>query len=427
MQKKAVIESRGSVSYIRELRQLPPGVRRFFMSEPFLGAAFGLFQLLFNLHMLAYGVTEVEIGTILAAGTLMMAAAAVPAGLTADRIGRKPVLVTGLLLITAGHAAAAFGTTLAAFMGAQLLISVGMAMMVSTEIPLLYNYCRNPRQQTQTYNLMFALFTMFIGLGTLAGGYLPALFGEGGGAGYQQTMLVMAACTAVTAVSRMFLPAETREKQQGWGWSSIASQRPSRNTMKYIGFSLIAGAAHGLLIPYYNVILAFRFEWTDTMIAWLLTGTGVIASLTAFAAPVLLDKWGVRKVSVVLLIQAVLTTFLLATLLPLAVFLLFFLFRHGSFLTFVNVIEGKAMEATKDSQRSLHASLRMIGRNLGTAAGSYAAGFLLAAQAYGSIFLWTAVLIAASGIYFYWVMLPSLEDDLSLSSAERFNQGEKRK
>ncbi|PYZ95105.1 hypothetical protein CR194_06210 [Salipaludibacillus keqinensis] len=405
-------------TYIKELWQLPSGVRKFLGSEPFLGIAFGLNQLLFNLHMLSHGVSEVQIGTILAMGTLIVALGAIPFGIIADKYGRKRVLVSGLYAIAIGHLVMALGTDITHFATGKASVSLGMSMMISTEIPLLFRYCKTKKQQTQTYNLMFAFFTMFIGLGTLLGGYLPSLI-DTNHDHYQNTLLVMTVSMTIVATARLFLPyegdrprKEIKERHSLSWFKKMLQYRPSKHTLIFVGFSVFAGMSHAVLIPYYNVILTFRFEWSDTLVAWLLTANGFVASLTALSIPILLEKWGLKRVAYAMFFLSIITTILLALVLPLTAFIFFFLLRNGGFNSLNNVVEGKAMEATGDEERSLHAALRLIGKNIGSTIGAYLTGFVLAAQNYYLPFLLSALILTMAFIYFRWIMLKPLEADL---------------
>jgi EmrB/QacA subfamily drug resistance transporter len=68
---------------------------------------------------------------------IVFAALLVPAGRIADRIGRKRVFVTGLLLFSAASALCAVAPTIPFLVGARVLQAAGAAMMIPTTLGLL--------------------------------------------------------------------------------------------------------------------------------------------------------------------------------------------------------------------------------------------------------------------------------------------------
>ncbi|GGK14047.1 multidrug efflux MFS transporter NorA [Caldalkalibacillus thermarum] len=399
--------------YISELLSLPRGVKQFLLSEPLLGIAFGLYTLLFNLHLLGVNMTEVEIGKLTALGTFAMAVFAIPCGLLADRVGRKKILVSGLGLIAASYYIIACGSFFHQFLLAQLVWALGMAMMLSAEIPLLFAYCQTKKQQTQTYNMMFAVFTLFTGLGTMLGGLLPRWL-DPAHEHYRGTMLVMAATMTLVTLARSFLPAEQQTRSRcGQYRFSFKQSIPSRHVLIFVGFSFFAGAAFSVLVPYFNIIVKFRLEWSDTAVAALLTLNGLVLSAASFLTPYLLERWGLRRISFILFVLTVASSVILAIFLPVWLFIAFFLLRSGAFVAWFNVVEGQSMQTTPDEERSMHASLRSITRNLGSTAAAYLGGIILAYENYWLPFLLSGAVVLGAYIYYRVLMLHSMEKELN--------------
>ncbi|WP_052476453.1 MFS transporter [Cohnella kolymensis] len=156
---------------------LSPGVRRFIGTESLFGIGAGILALILNLHLLQLGFNEKEIGQITSLGALATGLLSLPAGFLIRVTGRKPMLVFGmaaaaLSLIGFGTAASTLGVTVC-----QLVWSLGMTAIVTSEIQLIFEYCRDKREETTAYSLLFAVFTLFTGIGTLLGGLLPNWLG----------------------------------------------------------------------------------------------------------------------------------------------------------------------------------------------------------------------------------------------------------
>ena len=65
---------------------------------------------------------------------LVFAAVMVPAGLLADRYGRKRILLLALVVLCAGSLACAYADTSTQFLAARILLGVGAAMVVPAAV-----------------------------------------------------------------------------------------------------------------------------------------------------------------------------------------------------------------------------------------------------------------------------------------------------
>ncbi|MEY9095400.1 MFS family permease [Paenibacillus sp. RC84] len=183
------------------------GVRRFLATEALYGIGIGLYSLALNLHLLALGASGGQIASISAVGILIMGIGALPAGMLAGKIGRKPMLLAGSMLVAAGAALFATGRSLPVWYAAQAVASAGFMCIETTEIQLLFRYCRSRREESRAFHGMFAVFTAFTGLGNLVGGILSRA--DASAAGHAPSLYASAVCIAVLSLLRLrLLPAE---------------------------------------------------------------------------------------------------------------------------------------------------------------------------------------------------------------------------
>ncbi|MBE3562361.1 MAG: hypothetical protein IMX05_01330 [Hydrogenibacillus schlegelii] len=78
--------------------------------------------------------------------------------MAAERFGRKRLFVTGIALMGAGYAASAVAFSLWGIIFVQLVAAVGMALLVTTEVQLLFRCAGTPELETRSYGWMFAVF-----------------------------------------------------------------------------------------------------------------------------------------------------------------------------------------------------------------------------------------------------------------------------
>lgn len=144
---------------------------------------------------------------------LAMAFGAPLGGRLLDRIGSRPVILTGLSLLTAGMIAFNFiDTRLISFLIAGGLVGLGLASLLGA--PLRYILLAEARQEDRASSQ--ALLTTFTSVGQLLSGAIvggvAASFGGGLG-GYHRAFLTMGALTLVMVVLALGLANRSREQE----------------------------------------------------------------------------------------------------------------------------------------------------------------------------------------------------------------------
>lgn len=422
--------------YWRDLLRLPAGVRRFLATEALYGIAIGMYALVLNLHLLSKGLKETQVGTLASTGILIMGLLAIPVALLADRVGRKRLLVGGIAFIAAGQICFAQSSGMAAFFAAQTLVSVGLTLVETTEVQLLFHYCRSRKEETRAFSLMFAVFTAFTGVGTLIAGRLSDVSAVGGA--YRMPLLLAGLVLLVHCVARgVWLPAEkqaavngaraesrplvaqaesaSRDAQaESVSLEAQAADRdgiidPSQRRRKLPGarlwlFSLLLALIGGALAmtgSFLNVIVKYRLDWTDGRVSLLLAAAGFVLFVSSLLTPYVSERFGSNAaIACAFAVNTILFAVLFVAM-PAWVFSVLLLLRGGASTMLSNLVDSRLMSAFRERDRNLFAGMRAVFRSMGSAGASYGAGFILAGGDYRTPFLWTAACLGV-GWFFYW-------------------------
>jgi EmrB/QacA subfamily drug resistance transporter len=86
---------------------------------------------------LAFGASQSDIVWMINIYTITLAALLLPLGAVGDRWGRKPVLITGLVVFCAASAAAGLAPTIEVMLAARLLCGVGAAMIMPVTLAVI--------------------------------------------------------------------------------------------------------------------------------------------------------------------------------------------------------------------------------------------------------------------------------------------------
>jgi len=85
--------------YADRVRKFSRNARLYLLNVVIIGAAMGIFRLLFNFYVLSLGYNEALVGSLITISSLTALLAALPMGYLADLIGRKnSLLLSGALM-----------------------------------------------------------------------------------------------------------------------------------------------------------------------------------------------------------------------------------------------------------------------------------------------------------------------------------------
>jgi len=431
-------------SYFRETLQMSEGARRFLTSEALYGIGIGLYTLVLNYYLLAMGLTEAKVGGIVSTGILVMGGLAIPVSLLAGKAGRKPLLVSGVFAVAGGVALFASGSGEIRFYAAQILISMGLCCIETTEVQLLFSYSRSRKEETRSFSLMFAVFTMFVGAGTLLGGMIPGWLSgsadpEGAAAGYRAVLFCAAGTLAALGLLRaLWLPPEHRggrmaeanseggltaqaagsrqsagsaatPQESGRGPKTFVWRKPSRTVWTLACYTFISGISFAMIGGFLNVMVKHRTGWEDSAISLLLTANGILLFIASLLTPWVLERFGTAKAFRWVYLGNALLAFVLSMQLPVAMFAMLLLMRGGGFTMLSNMIDSQSMSALHERDRNIYAGMRSVFRSVGSAGATYTAGLLLAGGRVELPFAVTGVMLLLGYGYYYKFVQPLLQ------------------
>ena len=214
-----------------------------------------------------HGTDLSSLSWVLNAYSITFAAVLVPAGRWADRIGRRQMLVAGLVVFTLGSILSGIAPGVAELIGARVVQAVGAGMMVPASLSLLLAAVPGPAR-AQAIGTWSAIGALGAGLGPVIGGSLVQL-------SWRWVFWINVPIGVIAVVLALrFLP-ESRDE-------SVES-RPD-----LLGAVLVAGAVASMALA---LVKAPDWGWTSTRFLGLLVvavacSVGMVARSARHAAPV---------------------------------------------------------------------------------------------------------------------------------------------
>jgi multidrug resistance protein len=274
-------------------------------------AIYGLLIPVFPEYAPRLGVDESVIGVVFGIYAAMLLIFSIPMALLSDRVGRRPLIVAGMLLLALATALFGFSTTVEHLIVARTVQGISAAATWSAGLALLAETC-DPARLGEKMGIALSA----VGFGTVIGPVLGGLLFEY--LGYTATFLIPAALVAAVGLAVFAVPVRTcRQKRSG--------MLPPGSLLPLAACAVavvaVAGT-YGIVDPYLPVHLHTAFLASPATIGLVFAVLAVAAILAQPVAGRIYDRYGgsrhligggliLSAVAIVAAIQA--PTLLLAT------------------------------------------------------------------------------------------------------------------
>ncbi len=372
--------------------------------------AFGVIQ---GLYILSLGFNETVLGTILSFRMLAAAIASVPAGIISDRMGRKPVLIAGGLLTTAGYLGMSVVSSPFLMILFSCIVGVSQACQMTSGTPLLAESSTN-KDRSRLFGVNFSLSNAVNMVGSLLGGFLPRqLRGLGTVLAYRIALAVFSFVTlaGVTPAARI------AEKRNGFRngddgnastWliairelAALYKTASQRAVLALLSYNVLIGFGAGLVIPYFNVFLSRKLGVDTAVVGLILSFSQGATAVAGLISPILANRHG--KIATVVGTQVASIPFLLLIALPPNIYLVSFaLFMRSALMNMSNPVASTfSMEIVPAEHRGKVSSLMRIADNLTRAASAIVAGWIMTNWSYEVPYFFTAALYLLASLVYY--------------------------
>jgi len=327
--------------YARSFTGFERDARIFLLTTLVYGVALSLWWVDFNLYLTALGFDPAFIGIAGTAGSAAGVLIAFPAGILADRIGRRLVLALGTGGATLALAGLLFTTSAPAILALAAAMGAANQVFFVVQSPFLMERSL-PEHRNELFSLQFAISNVTNVGAALLGGAVAAVIGSAAGVGssdpsvYRILLVIMVVAAALSTVTVLALSDDRPRRRRDWRtleqrhddpWAGepIAARpdrppvtrrarlgipRPANPRVFWQllipGFLISLGA--GQVIPYLNVFVERKFELDLAALNVIFAFTSLGTAIAIMVQPALARRFG--KVGSVVLVQGVSIPFL---------------------------------------------------------------------------------------------------------------------
>ena len=398
-------------TYALRLKAFQPNARLFLTNVIILGAAMGIYRLLFNFFVLSLGYDEAFLGNLVTTSSLTALLAALPMGYLADLIGRKTSLLASGIFLCLSLVGMVLWPTAGMLYAMNILSGLAQSLAGVTASPFMME---NSGEQERTYLFSFSMGLQMAAasLGAWIGGYLPTWVANYFGVdpqssqAYAGALGISALVAALSLLPLVLLRSQPRRHSERSVFMPLTYARSHpRLLSKLVLPLLITSIGAGMIMPFMNVFFREVHSQPDPVIGALFAWGALAMGLGLLIAPPLGERMG--KIQLVVITQGLSIPFLV--LLGFAPWFWVSVMAYFVRLALMNmsgpVYQTFVMEHVDPTARATVASLTSMAWNFGWAFSPTISGKLQVQYGFGSAFLVTIVLYSiAVGLYwvFFW-------------------------
>jgi MFS family permease len=405
--------------FLEAARAFSRPARIYLLAEFLVWTAHGVFSVLFNLYLVEAGYPESFVGRAISMTALGLAVAALPAGVLAERWGRRRSLVLGAVLEGVGHVLRASLVHPGPILAAGFVIGTGQALFQIASAPFLTEHS-TPRERTHLFSTFFASALLAGVLGSAVGGGLPrlvqALIPATSLFAAYRTGLFAGAAVALAAILPLLRLGRLPEVPLTQAAVPVTREQWGRLVPIALNAALI-GMGAGLVIPFMNLYFKDRFGCASGQIGVFFSVAQVFTAAAALLGPALARRFGKLRTAIIseLLSLPFLVTLGAERALPIAVGA--FWMRATLMQAATPLLQTFVMEALPPALRAKATSTINLVWNVGWAISAVTAGAVIERFGYAMPFYLTAGLyfIAATTFWLAFRRLPEIHSEVRLS------------
>jgi MFS family permease len=403
--------------------------RFYLLAEFMMWTAHGIFSVLFNLYLVEAGFGESFVGRAVSMNALGLALTALPAGLLAERWGRRKSLMLGAVLEGIGHVLRASTTHPSSIIAAGFVVGAGQSMFQIAAAPFLSEHS-TPKERTHLFSTFFACALLAGVLGSAVGGAVPQAFKAIHPAWtlfttYRLT-LVVAAFVAVGAIVPLLAMGRLPEKPLSHESAPVTKEDRRKLVPIAVNAALI-GMGAGLVIPFMNLYFKDRFHCSSAQIGTFFSIAQVFTAVASLLGPAIARHFGKLRTAVAseLLSLPFLVTLGAERHLPTAV--VSFWLRATFMQASTPLVQAFIMETLPPALRARSTSIANMVWNLGWAVSATMAGLIIERFGFAMPFYLTAGLYAIAALTFlraFWGTPETNHDEVRLSEEAKGHRGD---
>jgi MFS family permease len=385
--------------------KVPSNVKWLILLASFSAIGYGYIITAITAYLPEQGVSSVDIGLIIGASGLAMIFCAIPFGILSDRIGRKWILIIGLVGVPVAMLLCALSLDPVYFLVASIVIGIAEGALLSTWNAMIADQTMVDNRD-MAFSMSFIVNGCFYGIGLA----LPILFptiqdltGLSSVQVHSGAFVVLMFITAISPVSLLFLLKGYKDKAPGAKLrrGSFLKEKSKKTLVRFSINNTLIGLGAGLIIPLIPTWFFLQYGLPDSVTGPLLALSSLSIAFAALLSSRLSHRFG--QVKGIVITQALSTVFMVAIpIMPGAVLAgAMFLIRSALMNMAWPIFDSYMMGIVDKDDRGLASAINSIVWRVPNSVTTFIGGSMLAAGLLSLPFFLAAVIYIIAITAFY--------------------------
>ena len=327
------------------------------------GVSNGVYNAILQLYLVGLGFGGQSLGTIFMMNALASTILTIPAGIMADRFGKRKMILIGLTSVALAMVVFFLADSVELFALSFLLIGVSNA--TGTVLTPLYSSFFEGEDMSKAFGFYGMINLAAMSFGNLGGFIPPYLVSAMGVTLMEAYRLTMMAAATLFVVQNLFYYASAVGAPETLSTSLNFKLKSRRVVLKICGLGILVGVAGGLLFSLFPFYVNSKFGVESAALGSLFFAANMAMALCkGLASSVAKRVGGLRSIALGMALSAV---FLM--LMPLspsfAVLAVLYILRSGTRFMSDPLIDSIFMRSISEDEKSTANSIRMISMNGG--------------------------------------------------------------
>jgi len=395
----SAIQSSGHI-IIKDIVPSKLGVNaKYFLLSGFMnGVSNGIFNVVMMLYVVAFGFDAKSLGVLFMMNPLSSIVLMIPAGMLADKIGKRPVIIIGTVAAMLGITVLFLANSIAMFALSFLLI--GVCNAAATVFTPLYSSFFKEHDLTRAFSLYSLLNITAMSLGSLCGFIPPYLVSSMGFRLVEAYKATLFAGTILFILQFIFVYMSALGVNEALSRDFSLLLKSKGVVLKICGIGLLANIAGGLLFSLFPYYLNKKFGVESAALGILFLVSNLAMALSkGLAAGIARRIGGLRSIT----LSVALSGFFML-LIPISpgfgIISMFYVLRSGTGFISDPLLTSIFMRSVGEDEKSTANSIRMISMTGGGVAAPFVSGVMMEQVGLDSpAFLGGVIMLVAAAFY----------------------------
>lgn len=375
------------------------------LSEFFFGACYAAWTFSLNFHFSACGVSETNIGVLMAVGYLITAAVSFFAGRLGDQRGYPFVMAGGMVLMSTALALLSMTRQLTLLCLSHGLYCAGLACYMSMEFTQPLSLLREEQRQYGYNTVLLFYFLGSIAGNLLCSALLPLIPDRQDP--YRWILLLCSGIYLLMALVKYRMPrqeAAPAADREGGQLTALLKERRVRSYLLFGFFTLgLFTLATGML----NLVLRLWRGMTDGQVVNVFFANSVVGCGAVCILPRLTRRFSLHRISsVIMAVQCLALTAMTA--LGNGPFVAMILLRSTCCNILYTTVDSPMLESVSAHLRGTYSGVRIFSNHIGVALASVAAGWLVDGGRFALLYLLCGGVALCQNLVYHLLCVPYL-------------------